>query len=398
MLIGLVGKPSAGKSSFFSAATMVNAEIASYPFTTIEPNKGIGFVRVECVDREFNVQCSPRTGMCVNGTRHVPVEIMDVAGLVPGAHRGKGRGNAFLDDLRQADVLVHVVDASGSANEKGEEVGGGNHDPCLDVRFLEEEIDQWFFGVLKKNWVKMSKAPAEGKSKTIALMQESLSGLGVGGKHLESGMAKAGLGEKKLKEWSEEEMLSFAREIRKESKPIVIAANKCDLEGAEKNIARMKEEFPEKTIVACSAASELSLKKAAKEGFLEYLPGDGEFRIAKELSEKQEKGLEVIKKNVLEKFGSTGVQETLEESVFRLLGMIAVFPGGVNRLADSEGNILPDCFLMPKNSSALDFAFRLHSDIGEGFIKAIDVRKKVPVGKDHELRHRDVIEIVFRKK
>ena len=152
MLIGFVGKPSSGKSTIFAAATLIDVARASYPFTTIEPNRGMGFVRVECVDKEFNVQCNPRSGFCVNHTRFVPVELLDVAGLVPGAHEGKGLGNKFLDDLRQADVLIHVVDASGSTNEKGEAVESGSHDPSKDVKFLEEELELWMLGILENNW------------------------------------------------------------------------------------------------------------------------------------------------------------------------------------------------------------------------------------------------------
>src|SRR3990167_8981095 len=154
MIIGLVGKPSSGKSTFFNAATMMNVPMAAYPFTTIEANKGIGFARVECIDKEFKVQCNPKSGFCEKGIRYVPVEIIDVAGLVPGAHEGRGRGNQFLSDLSRADVLIHVIDASGSTNEQGEQIGAGQHDPCKDVEFLEEEIDYWFLGVLKKNLLK----------------------------------------------------------------------------------------------------------------------------------------------------------------------------------------------------------------------------------------------------
>ena len=55
MLIGIVGKPSSGKSTFFKASTLAEVEIANYPFTTIKPNHGTGFVKVDCVDKEFNV-------------------------------------------------------------------------------------------------------------------------------------------------------------------------------------------------------------------------------------------------------------------------------------------------------------------------------------------------------
>ena len=137
MIVGLVGKPSAGKSTFFKAATLAEVEIANYPFTTIEKNEGVGFVKVDCADKEFNVQCNPRFGYCLDHKRFVPIQIIDVAGLVPGAHEGKGRGNQFLDDLRQADVLIHVVDISGSIDENGRPVDRGSYDPANDVIFLD---------------------------------------------------------------------------------------------------------------------------------------------------------------------------------------------------------------------------------------------------------------------
>src|SRR3989339_897152 len=178
MIIGVVGKPSSGKSTFFNAATMLDVPMAAYPFTTIEANKGVGFVRVECVDKEFNVQCNPRTGFCRDHVRYVPVELVDVAGLVPGAHEGKGMGNQFLSDLSRADVLIHVIDASGSTNEKGESVAAGSYDPANDVRFLEEEIDLWFYGIIEKNWPKFGKVPFESKAKLVSAMAQNLSGIG----------------------------------------------------------------------------------------------------------------------------------------------------------------------------------------------------------------------------
>jgi len=212
MQIGIVGKPSSGKSSFFSAATLIDVAIANYPFTTIEPNKGIGFVRVECIDKEFGVKCNPRTGYCENGTRYVPVELIDVAGLVPGAHEGKGRGNQFLSDLAQADVLVHVVDASGSINAEGEPVALGSYNPSDDIKFLEEEIDEWFFGVLEKNWRKFYKTPVESKLKLLELMQQNLSGIGAKESQIDETLRETNLLEKKLALWSEEEKKLFASE------------------------------------------------------------------------------------------------------------------------------------------------------------------------------------------
>ena len=164
MLVGIVGKPNVGKSTFYKAATLAEAEIANYPFATIKPNEGVGYVRLPCADKDFNTQCNPRTGFCVNHFRFVPIQLLDVAGLVAGAHEGKGMGNQFLDDLRQADVLIHVIDVAGSTNDKGEPIVVGGHDPAVDVRFLEVELDMWYLGILKKGWEKFARTVTQEKA------------------------------------------------------------------------------------------------------------------------------------------------------------------------------------------------------------------------------------------
>lgn len=394
MLIGVVGKPSSGKSTFFNAATSQDVPMANYPFTTIEANKAMGFVRVDCVDKEFDTQCNPRTGFCKNHIRYVPVELIDVAGLVPGAHEGKGKGNQFLSDLSRANVLIHVVDVSGSTNEKGEPVPMGSHDPAKDVAFLEEEIDLWFLGIINKHWDKLSRVPFESKTQAISMLTQNLSGIGANETQVEATLIELNLIEKKLKDWNEGDKKNFGANLRNKSKPIVIAANKMDLPNAKENIEKLKEKFPDKLIVPCSGISELTLKKASKDESIEYFPGDKSFEVKKELNEKQKKGIDYIKENVLDKFGSTGVQEVLEKAVFDTLHYIAIFPGGTKKLSDQYGNILVDCFLLPPKSTALDFAFALHTDFGNKFIKAVDVKTKQLIGKDHELKHRDVVEII----
>lgn len=394
MIIGVVGKPSSGKSTFFNAATMLDVPMAAYPFTTIEANKGIGFVRVECADKEFGVQCNPRTGFCHKHVRYVPVELIDVAGLVPGAHEGRGMGNQFLSDLSRADVLIHVVDASGSTNEKGENVEAGSHNPEEDIIFLEEEIDLWFLGIIEKNWLKFSRGNFDSKAKLVESMAQNLSGIGADNLHVEMALDSLHLAEKKLVMWSAEEKKAFATKLRQLSKPIVVAANKADTPTAKKFVDSLRKKFQEKMIAPCSGIAELTLKRAAKEGSIEYFPGDRGFKAMKELSDKQKQGLEYIRKNVLEVYGSTGVQEVLEKAVFELLHYIAIFPGGTKGLVDSQGRTLPDVFLMPPGTTALDFAFRLHTDFGKHFIRAINVKTKMMVGKEHGLKHRDVIEIV----
>ena len=400
MQVGIVGKPSSGKSTFFSSSTLVDVAMASYPFTTIEPNKGTGFVRVDDAGNFFNVISNPKHGFLVEkesgNIRYVPIELIDVAGLVPGASEGKGLGNKFLNDLSQADALVHVVDASGMTNEEGKPCEG--HDPCLDIEFLEREIELWFLKIIENNWNKFGKSHEKEYRKRVEVLSQNLSGVKILERHIEKALKELKIDEKTFLEWDEDDKKNFARECRKHSKPIIIAANKCDLPSASENIKKMKEKFPEKTIVACSAASELALRKAAQQKVLDYYPGEKDFEILGELNDKQKEGLETIRKNVLQQFGGTGIQECLDETILKVLDYIPVFPGGTKTLADKNGNLIPDCFLMKNGSTALDFAYTLHTTMGDNFIRAINVKTKQIIGKDYTLQSGDVIELIFNKK
>ncbi len=386
MLVGIVGKPNVGKSTFFKSMTLAEVEIANYPFATIKPNTGAGHVKIKDVAREFNKVANPREGYVLGEYRFVPVELLDVAGLVPGAYEGKGLGNQFLDDLNQADALIHVIDVSGSTNEKGEAVNALSHDPAEDVKFLEFELDMWFLNILKKGWEKFSRSVKyEGKNIVKALAKQ-LSGLRVSEEMVSQAVKNL---DSDCTKWNEEDLMKLASALRKKAKPMIIAANKIDVPGAKENLERLKKEFPEYEIIGCSAESELALKEAAKQGLIKYIPGEKEFKVVGILNEKQEKALEFIRENSL----PSGVQEILDYVVFNILKRIAIHPGGVSKLEDSEGRVLPDCFLMKEGSTALDFAYRLHSDFGKNFIKAIDVRTKKVLGKDYVLKHLDILEI-----
>ncbi len=391
MIIGIVGKPNCGQSTFFKAATMADILIANYPFAPIKPNTGVGHVRTRDAGADLGRESTPRHGYRIGETRFVPVELIDVAGLVPGAHEGKGMGNQFLDDLRQADALIHVIDLSGSTNEGGEPVERLSYDPARDIRFLEDELDHWYYGILRKGWEKFARQISHEGKVDIALAKQ-LSGLSVQEEHIKGALKRLSLGPDPRK-WSGDELFGLARDLRIATKPIIIAANKADVPGALANLERLKPAFPTLRIIPTSAESELALRSAAKEGFITYTPGDSSFAYKKPCSDKQKEALGFIEGHVLRKLGSTGVQDVLDAGVFEELRYIAIYPGGVNNLEDSEGRVLPDCFLMPPGSTALDFAYRLHTDFGKGFIKAIDVRRRLPIGKDHILSHGDVVEI-----
>ncbi len=399
MLIGVVGKANVGKSTFFKAATLMDVEIANYPFATIKPNHGVGFVKIPDVAKEFGKTANPREGFVQKEYRFVPVDMIDVAGLVPGAHEGKGMGSQFLDDLRQADALIHVIDASGSTNEKGEPVEPGSYDPANDVLFLEEELDHWYFSILKKGWLKFARQIQQEHTDIVKALAKQLSGLRVTEDLVKQALTDLRL-DKPPTEWNEKELFNLASFLRKKTKPMIIAANKADVNFALDNINKLKQRFPEKLIIPCSAESELALKEANKAGLIDYVPGEKNFEIVKEsnLTQKQESALNFIKNNVLLQleFG-TGVQQVINSVVFDVLNMIAVHPGGVNKLEDQNGNVLPDCFLLKPDSTALDFAYKLHTDFGKKFIRCIDVRTKMTHGKDYKLKHLDIIEIVANK-
>jgi len=374
MEIAICGKTNVGKSSFFKAATMIDVEISNRIFCTIKPNIGVSFVTAPCPCTELKLKCNPRNSQCVNGVRLIPVKLWDIAGLIPGAHEGRGLGNQFLNDIIQADMLINVVDASGTTNEEGQSTTG--YDPSNDVKFLEEEIDLWFAAIIQRH---LEKIKDESKASGI------LSGLGINAKHIKEVMDKFGMNDINV----------LARELRKLSKPMIIAANKMDLSKSEENIDKMRRDFPHLTIVPCSAEAEIALRTAAKAGFIDYIPGSKDFIIKKDLNEKQKLALDLIKVNILDKYGSTGVQDCLNKAVFDFMKYIAIYPvENEHKLSDKKGNILPDVFLMPPDSTALDLAFKVHTDIGQKFIGAIDAKNGKKVGSDHNLKNNDIIKIL----
>ncbi|MEA1905310.1 MAG: redox-regulated ATPase YchF [Candidatus Hadarchaeota archaeon] len=395
--LGLVGKPNTGKTTFFNAATLANAPVAGYPFTTIDANVGVTYVRSECPCRELGVKCNPKNSRCVDGIRYVPVRVIDVAGLVEGAYEGRGLGNKFLDNLRMAAALVHLIDAAGATDAEGKPCPPGSHDPVEDVEFLEREIDQWLRGILSKGWERFARqAKLEGKKLDKAIA-ERLSGLGIKRHHVLSALRAIGADRENPDKWSKEDLSHLANELRRLSKPIMIAANKIDRPAAKPNVERLR--GTGRMTIPTSSEAELALRKAADKGLIKYKPGEGDFEILKRetLNERQLRALESIRK-LLREWGSTGVQQVVDRAVYDFLDMIVVYPvDDENKFADKKGNVLPDSFLVPKGSTAREFAYSIHTDLGESFIHAIDARTKRRIGEDYELKDRDVIRIVAAK-
>jgi ribosome-binding ATPase YchF (GTP1/OBG family) len=390
LLVGIIGKPNVGKSTFFSALTESNVGIANYPFTTIESNKGVSYVRTKCPETEIGKKCSPRFGKCVDGIRMVPVELIDVAGLVPGAHEGKGLGNKFLDDLRRADGFIQIIDATGSLDQNGNQIGRGKSDPLEDWLFVHEEIVLWLSGIISDGLIKaLRKIESEG-GKLDSIIYERVSGLGIDQKDVMVALKNAAV-PSNLREWDDSVTKRISEEIIRLSKPGILVATRGDAI-SEEDAANLRQRGAR----VVSGDYELVLRKAAKTGLIEYLPGNKEFKIIDplKLTPTQLSALERVKSFMLRN-GGTGVQEALEFMVYTVLNMIVVYPvEDENHWTDKNGNVLPDAILMRKGSTALDLAFKIHTDLGERFIRAINGKNKRVLGRDYILEDGDVIKIV----
>ncbi len=392
LTLALAGKPNAGKSTFYSAATRAEVDVANYPFTTIDPNRGVSYVRTECPCLALDEHCG--NDNCRGGKRYVPVELIDVAGLVPGAHEGRGLGNQFLDALTNADAIVTVVDASGGTNAEGEPVDVGTYDPTEEIDFIEEEMDRWLAGIVERNWEgveRQSRSPGFDIDEAIA---DVLTGFGASEADVAVVLRELEYPENP-REWTDGDRRALARKVRARTKPIIVAANKADVAPAE-NIERLREagERTGQRVVPTTAEGELALRKGAEAGLLEYDPGDPDFEVPGELSESQQARLEELRETMAEQ-GGTGVQAALNGAVYDLLDQFTTYPvQNETKWTDGQGNVLPDAFLLPAESTPRDLAYAVHSDIGEGYLHAVDARSKRRIGEDHVLEEGDVIKIV----
>ncbi len=389
MLVGIIGAPNKGKSTIFSALTMASADIADYPFTTIKPNYGVAYATKPCVEKELGVRCKPRNGLCVDGVREIPINITDVAGLVPDAHLGKGMGNQFLSDLAGASAFIQVVDLSGKTDMHGNSSEGS--DPAEEVESIRKEVALWLSGIIAKHSASLSR-----RSDGDVALVELLSGFNLRQEDVKKAAEESSLSTSQIS-WRGEETLAFAERLLALSKPTVIAANKLDLAGAGA-LDRLQKKLPTYTVIGCSGAIELALRKAAASGVIDYVPGAESFRIKKEVSGEQRRALDYMA-GFISKNKGTGVQKIINKVVFDVLGDIVVYPvEDENKYTDHFGSTLPDALLVRDGAKAVELAGAIHTDLAKGMLYAVDAKKKLRVAKDYALKDGDVIKIVSAAK
>jgi ribosome-binding ATPase YchF (GTP1/OBG family) len=386
--LALAGKPNAGKSTFYQAATMADVEVGNYPFTTIDANRGVSYARTRCPCLDRDNRCD--SDNCRAGKRYVPVELYDVAGLVPGAHEGRGLGNQFLDELTDADAILHVVDASGGTNAEGEPVEVGEHDPVEDIAFIETEMDRWLAAIVERNWESVERQSRSPGFDIDEALTEMLTG--VGATPADVAVVLRGLSYPgDPREWTDQHRRELASTVRERTKPLVVVANKTDI-APEGNVDRLQAAADR--VVPATAEGELALRRGADAGLVEYDPGDGSLAVETGVSEEQRAGLERVRE-VIEEWGGTGVQQAIDTVVYDLLDQVTVYPvENETRWTDGQGRTLPDAHLLPRGATPEDLAYAVHSDIGEGYLHAVDAREQRRIGDDHELSEGDVVKIV----
>ncbi len=394
-LAGIVGKPNVGKSTMFAAMTLAPVEIAGYPFTTIKPNRGITYLRINCVCRELGVKDNPKNSKCIDGIRFIPIEIIDCPGIIRKAHEGRGLGLQFLDEIRQASALIVVADAAGTTDPDGNPIKPGTGDPVEDVKLVEDELDYWLRDLLMIDWKKITRIVESKVGKLEEELAKKLSGLRIEEPIVREVLQELALSTAHPSKWSADDILTFIRKLREKSKPIIVAANKIDLPEAEDGIKKLEEAGYE--VVPVSAEAERILRMAAEKKLIKYLPGDQGFEILDDskLTSGQKKALKLIQEKVLERWRSTGVQKIVNKAYFELLKYIPVYPvEDPEKLTDHDGNVLPDVYILPNGSTPRDLAYAIHTDLGRTFLYAIDARRKIRLGEDYKLKWGDVISIV----
>ena len=398
--IGLIGKTNTGKTTFFNSSTLSSDEISTYPFTTKKSSTSTGYANTPCVHSEFNVIDNPNNSKCEDGWRYIPVELIDLPGLIKDAWKGKGLGNQFLSIASQSDALLHVVDASGSIDSTGKITETGSGDPVSDFADIEEELNMWYQKILEGNRDRLQKIIKTGDDNIDALT-ELYQGVGVKTNHVKEALKTSKLEEKDIENYDMQDSKKFASYLRKISKPTLIVANKIDVKGADKNFERLRERYNDMIVIPASADSELTLRRAEQKELIKYSPGSEKFDMLQtsELNQKQKDALDFIESDIMGEYMRTGVQFAINVTVFKLLKMNSVYPvASPEKLSDKKGRVLPDLVLLKDGATVTDLAKEIHSDLTKGLLYAKDLRYNLRVPINYQLRDRDVICLISASK
>ena len=398
--IGLIGKTNTGKTTFFNSATLSSDEMSTYPFTTKKPSISIGHAITLCVHPEFNVQDDPNNSKCSDGWRYIPIELIDLPGLIKDAWKGKGLGNQFLSIAAQSDALLHVLDASASIDSTGRIAEIGSGDPVSDFADIEEELNMWYQKILEGNRDKLQKM-IKTEDDQITALTELYQGLGVKKIHVKESLRITGLEEKNIENYDMQDSKKFSTQLRKISKPTLIVANKIDVNGADRNFERLRERYNDTIVVPASADSELTLRRAEQKNLIRYSPGSEQFDILNtdDLNQKQKDALDFISKDIMGEYMRTGVQFAINMTVFKLLKMNSIYPvADPENLSDKKGRVLPDLVLLKDGATVVDLAKEVHSDLVKGLLYAKDLRYNLRIPINYQLRDRDVICLISASK
>jgi ribosome-binding ATPase YchF (GTP1/OBG family) len=399
LTFAIVGKTNVGKTTLFNAATLMDFEISNYPFTTKEPNIGTAFVCDLCVCQELNVEDNPQNSICLEGWRYIPIRIIDVPGLLKDAWKGRGLGNKFLSAIGQADALIHVVDASGSVDEEGNITQPGSGNPVQDFIDIELEIELWISHIIDRNRAVIEKEAD--KTSLSQALTKTLTGIKAGLNHVTRALEEAKLQNKKFSQWSPLDTMEFSHKLLPIAKPTLIIANKMDLPSAEETLEKLQEYYSQGLVAASSAEAELALRRANQSGLIKYAPGEEGFKILKPdvLTIEQRKAIDYIEHRVIHKYMRTGIQQALNTLAFKVMKNNMVYPvSDESNYSDSNGNILPDVYLMLDGTTPRDLAEEIHTSIAKRYLLAIDARTGLRLPKNYSLRHRDIVKIMTRKR
>ena len=399
LTIGLIGKTNTGKTTLFNAATLLNAKISNFPFTTKKPNVGTAYACDICVCRELGVKDNPQNSTCIDGWRYVPVKIIDVPGLIKDAWMGRGLGNRFLSVIGQADALIHVVDASGSIDAEGRITEPGSGNPLQDALDVETEIERWIAEIIENN--RQTIIREESSSNLPEALTRSLSGIKANSLQVSQALEKSELINVPFSEWNLNQVIKFAAFLLPIIKPTLIMANKMDILTSETNLGMLTDYYGRSLVAACSAEAELALRRAEKMGLLQYTPGQEMFKIREDakLTAKQQGALKYIERRVMEKWMRTGIQQALNTVIFKLLRINMIYPvSDEAKYMDHHGNVLPDVYLMPDGSTPIDLARSIHTRLEKNYVLAIDAKTGIRLPKNYHMRHKDAIKIMTRSK